>query len=839
MSTATRTEITFRASKSNLCEVCCTGTKDCSATADALHFCRGEPADPAAWKLVKRGDIFHCYRRVDDKRHLNENLLLNGKPHNDPKPIIGGKAKGKSKPHPKLNAEKGKPQTWREQVKKFYHDANNKDGRQCIAANLSLPVEAFGGDLPVPGCGYTEYGLKDETNPKPEWVGATTFPMVDGNLEPCGVLKRLDRPVISLKIFGSDDPKNKFSMGGGHGGLILGRDWSTRHGPLLCPEGGSDVFALAMCGLPAIARPSNVVGAELLAEVLRDEPPDRMIVVLGENDEKLDGKWPGKEGVVAVAPKLATLLNRPVHYAYPPDGIKDCRVWVQELLAGQADALDMASIGDTIRKHIEATAIPVEPSLEDIAGGDESGDGKVATSPTFAIGDRVAASDRGNVGTVIEVLARDQYKVKFVGENGIAEKVFHADSLKPEASKHAAGTKAPGETGELVVESLEGLRPLPVRYLVPDRIPAGMLGLLAGEGGHGKSVTTLELAAALTTGRCAFGLTYPNPVLGKALIVSCEDDWERTIIPRLAVFGADLSRVLRIRGVKMKADGQTLDFHLGHFAELEKLLKADPEIRLVVIDPAGAYIGRAGVNESRDSDLRAILGPLSEAANATGAAILLVKHLNKSANVSAVQRVSGSTGYVNAVRFAYLIAPDTEDPKRKHLHPMKANVLPAGQDGLAYRLESLPPDEARKVLLTRWPDLASEDLEALALQLFRQSWEAGGSVNVDDLANGNSKRAAKSEDVPRCIEFITKFLGDYSFPDAELSTAFEKAGLSFNAFKRAKATLRDSDRTNPARLSSKPRGEGGPWWCWIGPQSYPRPDRPDAAEGLARYADAP
>lgn len=226
-----RSEITFRASKSNPCEVCCTGTKGCSATADALHLCRGEPADPGAWKLVKRGDVFHCYRRVDDKRHLNENPILNGRPHNDPKPIIGGKAKAKAKPHPIPNADKGKPQNWREQVKKFFHDADNKDGRSSIAANLSLPVEAFGNAMPVPGCGYTEYGIKDESKPSPEWVGAVTFPMVDGSLEPCGILKRLDRPVIA-KTFGDDEPKNKFSMGGGRGGLIPGREW--KDGVLVC-----------------------------------------------------------------------------------------------------------------------------------------------------------------------------------------------------------------------------------------------------------------------------------------------------------------------------------------------------------------------------------------------------------------------------------------------------------------------------------------------------------------------------------------------------------------------------------------------------------------------------
>jgi hypothetical protein len=374
---------------------------------------------------------------------------------------------------------------------------------------------------------------------------------------------------------------------------------------------------------------------------------------------------------------------------------------------------------------------------------------------------------------------------------------------------------------ELLVESLAGLTPQPVHWLVPNRIPAGMMGLIAGEGGHGKSMTTLNLVSPITSGRCAFGLTYPNPVSGKALLISCEDDWERTIVPRLAALGADLSKVLRVKGVRMKADGQTLDFHLGHFRELESLLTANPDIRLVVIDPAGAYVGRAGVNENRDADLRAVLGPLSEAANHTGATVILVKHLNKSAGVSAVQRVSGSTGYVNAVRFAYMILPDPDDRELKLMLPIKANVLPAGQTGLAYRLESIPPEEARAVLLSRWPDLAAADLDALAEQLFRQRWEEGSTIDADHAIGRKTERKDEPNKVAKCAEFTREFLRQYAYPSNEILDAAKKAGFTFDNVAKAKTVLKESGlrNSNLGRL----RGE---WWSGFG-----RPDdwtlRPD------------
>ena len=99
---------------------------------------------------------------------------------------------------------------------------------------------------------------------------------------------------------------------------------------MFLPEGPSDVLALRAAGLSAVGRPSNMGGAELLAELLRGLPASRPMIVLGEIDPKADGKWPGKEGATATAKRLAQLLpGRPVAWALPPDGVKDVRAWFQ------------------------------------------------------------------------------------------------------------------------------------------------------------------------------------------------------------------------------------------------------------------------------------------------------------------------------------------------------------------------------------------------------------------------------------------------------------------------------------------------------------------------------
>jgi len=116
----------------------------------------------------------------------------------------------------------------------------------------------------------------------------------------------------------------KGQMAGGRRGLILPLGWRELPDPVLIVEGPSDVLAGRAIGLNVIGRPSNSGGAELLAQVCRH----RSVIVLGENDRKPDGRWPGKEGADAVAGKLSQAWGWPVPTALPPEGATDLRAWV-------------------------------------------------------------------------------------------------------------------------------------------------------------------------------------------------------------------------------------------------------------------------------------------------------------------------------------------------------------------------------------------------------------------------------------------------------------------------------------------------------------------------------
>jgi hypothetical protein len=135
------------------------------------------------------------------------------------------------------------------------------------------------------------------------------FPMWDGAGDLCGYSRRYR------------DGKKSW----GRNGLFL--PVSDPGGDVvLIVEGASDVLAAAAMGIYALGRPSNTGGVEQLAMYLRMER--RLMVVIGENDEKPSGQIPGWTGMMMVRDQLGPRLRPASVMARPtPDGCKDLREW--------------------------------------------------------------------------------------------------------------------------------------------------------------------------------------------------------------------------------------------------------------------------------------------------------------------------------------------------------------------------------------------------------------------------------------------------------------------------------------------------------------------------------
>ncbi len=185
-----------------------------------------------------------------------------------------------------------------------------------------------------------------------------TWPEVDARGRTVGVTRRFRDPNDQFKIRSGD----KRVMKGGSRGLVLPDSWEARHGPILICEGLSDAIALTAMELPAIGRPSSTGGLNMLAEVLKDIKLAREVIVLGEHDEKPDGRWPGRDGAKSLANKLASLLGRSVSWGLPPEKTKDVREWcAAQGLGPDSHADEWSDAGDKFLGLLELVPVEHQP----------------------------------------------------------------------------------------------------------------------------------------------------------------------------------------------------------------------------------------------------------------------------------------------------------------------------------------------------------------------------------------------------------------------------------------------------------------------------------------------
>lgn len=148
-----------------------------------------------------------------------------------------------------------------------------------------------------------------------------TFPEKDSHGTVIGILKR-DHSGIKRRI-----PNSRC-------GLCYPNNWDQPPGPILLVEGPSCTAAVLSMGLCGVGRPSNTGGVDHLIGLLDSVPRDREIIVIGERDEKPDGKWPGQDGAVSTANQLSESLDRPIAWSFVPDDKKDTRAWLQSAPKG-------------------------------------------------------------------------------------------------------------------------------------------------------------------------------------------------------------------------------------------------------------------------------------------------------------------------------------------------------------------------------------------------------------------------------------------------------------------------------------------------------------------------
>jgi putative DNA primase/helicase len=326
--------------------------------------------------------------------------------------------------------------------------------------------------------------------------------------------------------------------------------------------------------------------------------------------------------------------------------------------------------------------------------------------------------------------------LKHLNEAGVFESEW-------EAMKLMAGPIILPITG-IVRLRLSDIAPEKIEWLWNNRLAVGKLHLFAGDSDLGKSNTSRDIAARVST-----GVEWPDGRAGCApgnvLIFTAEDGLADTVRPSCEALGADLDRIDVIPVVRTPSrDGELVErgFNLTtDIPQLARALEESSNVKLVILDPVSSYLG--GTDSYKNSDMRGILAPVSSLAEKYRVAIIMITHLNKGSG-SAKQRITGSIAFEAASRVAYVFTRDPEDKSVRLFMPLKNNLGPEDK-GLKYSLEhngvgvvvnwkgdtDLKPDE---VMAQERGDTKQDDVSkvAQACDLIREMC-ANGPVLSDDI----------------------------------------------------------------------------------------------------------
>lgn len=251
---------------------------------------------------------------------------------------------------------------------------------------------------------------------------------------------------------------------------------------------------------------------------------------------------------------------------------------------------------------------------------------------------------------------------------------FRPEPLAPVTINLGGAPKPIESSAELAPmdwSTLAGQTPEPAVFRLPGWMPARTTTLLSANGGVGKSNLSLQLAASLALGRSFLGIDV-EPC--KVLVLSAEDE-ARTVHFRLGNIVADLGASLADLENRLVAyDLTQSDCVLWREGVPTSRMQwlADTVERhqaaVVIIDNASDVFS---ANENDRAEVRGFMRCLNAIALHSGAAILLLAHVDKAsvrmgAGTDTNTTFSGSTAWNNSARSRWAMTRENEAVSLRH-----------------------------------------------------------------------------------------------------------------------------------------------------------------------------
>ncbi|CAG0994334.1 hypothetical protein MTYP_02455 [Methylophilaceae bacterium] len=345
--------------------------------------------------------------------------------------------------------------------------------------------------------------------------------------------------------------------------------------------------------------------------------------------------------------------------------------------------------------------------------------------------------------------------------------------------------------------------PEPITWLWNGWLAAGKMHVFGGAPGTGKTTISMGLAATVTTGG-----HWPDgsrSIAGNVVIWSGEDDPADTLIPRLTLSGADLSRVYFIADIRDGNERRSFD-PARDMEPLRRKLTEIGGVRLLIIDPVVSAI--AG-DSHKNAEVRRGLQPLVDMAASMRCALLGITHFSKgTGGRDPVERLTGSLAFGALARVVLVAAKHQEE----------------GEDGCTVRLfcrakSNIGPDDGgfeydlhQAELKTHPGIFASSVLWGEAVEGAARELLATADATGDDGEGGTLADAKR---------FLADLLADGPLPVKAVKADADGAGYSWATIRRAQNAL-----------GIEPVKEGGHFggarqqWVWrMPPAEHAQPER--------------
>ena len=448
---------------------------------------------------------------------------------------------------------------------------------------------------------------------------------------------------------------------------------------------------------------------------------------------------------------------------------------------------NLQAVAKVMRERYPEAALVILADLVKTTGDPDTH----AIEAAQSVGGKLAIPDFGNDRDPDMTDFNDMAALQ--GAEAVASTIAVAVKVDPQPAPNDAPAGEYARDVSLVRAS--DVIPEPINWLWNGWLAAGKMHVFGGAPGTGKTTISMGLAATVTTGG-----RWPDgtrSIAGNVVIWSGEDDPADTLIPRLALSGANLSRVYFISDIREGNERRSFD-PARDMEPLRRKLAEIGGVRLLVVDPVVSAI--AG-DSHKNAEVRRGLQPLVDLAGTMRCALLGITHFSKgTGGRDPVERLTGSLAFGALARVVLVAAKHQEE----------------GEDGRTVRLfcrakSNIGPDDGgfeydlHQAELTTHPGIfASSVLWGDAVEGAARELLAMADATSDDGEGGTLADAKR---------FLADLLADGPMRAGEIFKDADQAGYSKRSIQRAANAIKIERHKDGMR--------GG--WTWRFPPKMPTP----------------